>query len=57
MSAAVQTRHAVTYIASAGGLRISVFEAGGDVGEMIAGRVDKYAAAGAVVFQVLLPLD
>ena len=57
LSAAVQTRHAVTYIASAGVLRISVFEAGGDMGEVIAGLVDKYTAAGAVVFQVLLPLD
>jgi len=54
---AVRTSHAVTYIASAGVLRISIFEAGGDVGEAVAGLVDKYAAAGAAVFQVFLPLD
>jgi hypothetical protein len=52
-----KTRYADTFIASAGVLRISLFEAGRDVGEVIAGLVRKYAAAGAVVMQVILPLD
>jgi len=52
-----RTSHAVTYIASAGVLRITICEAGPDIGEVISGLVDKYDAAGAVVFQVFLPLD
>lgn len=53
----VKTRYADTFIASAGVLRITIFEAGSDVNEVIAGLVRKYTADGAVVLQVLLPLD
>jgi hypothetical protein len=53
----VRTRYVDTFIASAGVLRVSLFEAGKDVEEVIAGLVKKYTAAGAVVLQVLLPLD
>ncbi len=52
-----RTRYADTFIPSAGVLRISLFEAGKDVDEVIAGLIKKYTAAGAVVLQVLLPLD
>jgi hypothetical protein len=52
-----QTRYADTFIPSAGVLRISLFEAGQDADAVIAGLVQKYTAAGAMVLQVLLPLD
>jgi hypothetical protein len=52
-----RTRYADTFIAGAGLLRLSLFEAGKDVDEVIAGLVQKYTAAGAVALQVLLPLD
>lgn len=52
-----QTRYADTFIPSASLLRLSIFEAGKDVDAVVAGLVEKYASAGAVVLQVLLPLD
>lgn len=53
----VRTRYSDSFIPSAGVLRISIFETGKDIGEVIAGLVQKYTAAGAVVLQVLFPLD
>lgn len=53
----VKTRYADTFIASARVLRITLFEAGRDAEEVIAGLVKKYTMAGAVVLPVLLPLD
>lgn len=52
-----RTRLVETFIPSAGLLRISLFEAGGDAAEVIAGLVQKRLAEGAAVLQVLLPLD
>lgn len=57
LSAGIQTRYAETFIASAGLLRISIFEAGQDASDIVDGLVQKYMAAGAEVFQVFLPLD
>jgi len=53
----VRSRYADTFISSAGVLRVSLFEAGKDLSEVMTGLVKKYTAAGAVVLQVLLPLD
>ena len=53
----VRSRHVDTFIAPAGVLRVSLFEAGKDMAEAMAGLVKKYTAEGAVVLQVLLPLD
>jgi hypothetical protein len=53
----VRSRYVDTFISSAGVLRVSLFEAGKDMAEAVAGLEKKYTAAGAVVLQVLLPLD
>lgn len=53
----VLSRYTDTFISSAGVLRVSLFEAGKDLSEVMTGLVKKYTAAGAVVLQVLLPLD
>ncbi|MEI7638199.1 MAG: hypothetical protein WCJ37_12905 [Syntrophus sp. (in: bacteria)] len=53
----VKTRYADTFIASAGVLRVSLFEAGEDVDDVMADLIEKYTAAEAVVLQVLLPFD
>jgi len=53
----INTRYADTFIAGAGVLRISVFEAGKDAGDVMDGLLKKYTDAGAVVLQVFLPLD
>ena len=51
------TRCADTFIAGAGVLRLTIFEAGRNVDEIITGLIRQYEAAGAVVMQVFLPLD
>ena len=56
LSDSVKTRYANTFIPSAGVLRITLFEAGKDAGEIIADLVQKHTAAGAVVLQVFIPL-
>jgi len=53
----VRSRYTDTFISSAGVLRVSLFEAGKDLAEVMTGLVQKYTAVGAVVLQVLLPLD
>lgn len=53
----VRSRYTDTFISSAGVLRISLFEAGKDLSDVMTGLVKKYTASGAVVLQVLLPLD
>lgn len=52
-----KTRCAETFIAPAGVLRLSIFEAGEDAGALIDSLVRKYTEAGAVVLQVFLPLN
>lgn len=53
----VRSRYVDTFISSAGLLRVSLFEAGKDMAEAMAGLEKKYAPLGTVVTQVLLPLD
>ncbi len=53
----IETRYADTFIPSAGALRISLFEAGKDAGDVMDGLVRKYTEAGALVLQAFLPLD
>jgi hypothetical protein len=53
----ILSRYVDTFISPAGVLRVSLFEAGKDVAEVMANLVKKYTAAGAGVLQVLLPLD
>lgn len=53
----IATRYADTFIAGAGVLRITVFEAGADADDVISGLMKKYMPEGAVVLQVLLPLE
>jgi hypothetical protein len=53
----LRSRYVDTFISPAGLLRVSLFEAGKDLAEVTTGLVKKYTAAGAVVLQVLLPLD
>lgn len=57
LSSGTPSRYVDTFIAPAGVLRVSLFEAGQDLAEVMAGLVKKYTVAGAVVQQVLLPLD
>jgi len=52
-----RSRYVDTYISSAGVLRVSLFEAGPDLAAVMAGLLEKYTAAGAMVLQVFLPLD
>lgn len=53
----VTTRYADTFIEAAGVLRVTILEAGNDADNVIAGLMQKYIPAGAVVLQVLLPLE
>jgi len=57
LPADVRSRFADTYIAPARLLRISLYETGSDVTEVVDSLVNKYTAAGVEVLQVFLPLD
>lgn len=57
LPAGAKTRYADTFISGAGVYRLTLFEAGSDVADIVAGLVKKHKAAGAEVFQVFLPLD
>ncbi|MDA8124378.1 MAG: hypothetical protein M0009_04215 [Deltaproteobacteria bacterium] len=57
LPAGTKSRYVDTFIAPAGLLRISLFDAGQDMAEVLAGLVKKHTAAGAEVLQVFLPLD